>query len=85
MTNDNSTVIVSIFNCGIGIAKENISKVFDPFFRSDPNEHPEIKGTGLGLSIVRRICILLDIDIKILSDENSGTTVILRLSKEDVK
>ena len=85
LSNDNSTIIVSIFDNGIGISNENINKVFDPFFRSEPNEHPEIKGTGLGLSIVRRICTLLDIDIKILSEENSGTTVILRLSKEDVK
>ncbi len=81
LSSDNSTVIVSIFNCGIGIPKENIEKVYDPFFRSEPNEHPEIKGTGLGLSIVRRICSLLDIDIKISSEENSGTSVTLRFSK----
>ncbi len=85
LSNDASTIIVSIFDNGIGISKDNINKVFDPFFRSEPNDHPEIKGTGLGLSIVRRICSLLDIDIKISSVENSGTTVILRLSKEDVK
>ena len=85
LSNDDSTIIVSIFDNGIGISKENINRVFDPFFRSEPNEHPEVKGTGLGLSIVRRICILLDIDIKISSIENSGTTVILRISKEDVK
>lgn len=81
LSNDNSTVIVSIFNCGIGIPKENIEKVYDPFFRSEPSEHPEIKGTGLGLSIVRRICALLEINIKISSEENSGTSVILRFSK----
>lgn len=85
LSNDDSTIIVSVFDNGIGISKENINKVFDPFFRSEPNEQSGVKGTGLGLSIVRRICILLDIDIKISSEENSGTTVILRLSKEDVK
>jgi signal transduction histidine kinase len=85
LSNDDSTIIVSIFDNGIGISKENINKVFDPFFRSEPNDHPEVKGTGLGLSIVRRICILLDIDIKISSEENSGTNVILRISKGDVK
>jgi signal transduction histidine kinase len=85
LSNDDSTIIVSIFDNGIGISKDNINRVFDPFFRSEPNDHPEVKGTGLGLSIVRRICILLDIDIKISSEENSGTNVILSLSKEDVK
>lgn len=85
LSDDDSTIIVSIFDNGIGISTANINRVFDPFFRSEPNEHPEVKGTGLGLSIVRRICILLDIDIKISSKENRGTTVILRISKEDVK
>jgi signal transduction histidine kinase len=85
LSNDDSTIIVSIFDNGIGISKENINRVFDPFFRSEPNDHPEVKGTGLGLSIVRRICILLDIDIKISSEEFIGTKVILSISKEDVK
>lgn len=84
LSNDNSHVFVSINDKGIGISKENISKVFDPFFRAVTTNHPMIKGTGLGLSIVRRICTLLNIDIKISSDENSGTTVILSISKEDV-
>ncbi|CAN1493287.1 BaeS Signal transduction histidine kinase [Flavobacteriaceae bacterium] len=85
LSNDDSTIIVSIFDNGIGISKDNINRVFDPFFRSEPNDRPEVKGTGLGLSIVRRICILLDVDIKISSVENIGTKVILRISKEDVK
>lgn len=84
LSNDDSTIIVSIFDNGIGISKENINRVFDPFFRSEPNDHPEVKGTGLGLSIVRRICSLLEIHIKISSEEFIGTKVILSISKEDV-
>jgi signal transduction histidine kinase len=77
--NENSLVIVSIIDNGIGIKKDNIDKVFDPFFRSFPNNHPEIKGTGLGLSIVKRVCILLDINVIIESEENIGTKVILKI------
>jgi len=77
--NDNSFVMVSIIDNGIGIMKENIDKVFDPFFRSFPNNHPEIKGTGLGLSIVKRVCTLLDINVKIESEENIGTKVVLKI------
>ncbi len=77
--NENSLVIVSIIDNGIGIMKDNINKVFDPFFRSFPNNHPEIKGTGLGLSIVKRVCILLDINVIIESEENIGTKVILKI------
>ena len=77
--NENSLVIVSIIDNGIGIKKDNIDKVFDPFFRSFPNNHPEIKGTGLGLSIVKRVCTLLDINVIIESEENIGTKVILKI------
>lgn len=78
--NEKSVVIVSIVDNGIGITKENIDKVFDPFFRSFSNDHPEIKGTGLGLSIVRRVCLLLDIKVEIESEVNKGTKVTLKFN-----
>lgn len=85
LSDENAFVNVSIFDNGIGISKKNIDKVFNPFFRSDPDEHPEIKGTGLGLSIVKRVCTLLNIDILITSKENVGTSVVLKISKVDFK
>lgn len=65
---------------GIGIPKENLSKIFNSFYRSDNSKNPEIKGTGLGLSIVKRLCDLLNIEIQISSEENVGTTIILSLT-----
>ena len=85
LSNDDTTIIVSIFDNGIGISKENISKVFDPFFRAFATDNHEVKGTGLGLSIVKRICVLLNVDIKISSEENIGTKIILSIPIEDVK
>lgn len=78
---NNVAVICSISDNGIGIAKEEINKIFDQFYRSKSNEHPEIKGTGLGLSIVKRLCDLLEIELQIQSKENKGTTVYLTLKK----
>ncbi len=74
-------IVCSIADHGIGIAKEDLQKIFDQFYRSKANEHPEIKGTGLGLSIVKRLCILLQIDLEIESEEKVGTKVILSFSK----
>jgi signal transduction histidine kinase len=65
---------------GIGIPKDNLSKVFNSFYRSDNSKNPEIKGTGLGLSIVKRLCDLLNIEIQITSEENIGTTIILSIT-----
>lgn len=62
-------LLCSISDHGIGIAEEDLQKIFDQFYRSKSNEHPEIKGTGLGLSIVKRLSILLQIDLQIESEE----------------
>lgn len=75
----NNAILCSISDNGIGIAQEEIDKIFDQFYRSKSNEHPEIKGTGLGLSIVKRLCDLLEIDLAIDSEEDKGTTVTLTL------
>ena len=68
-------VVCTITDSGIGIPKEDLQKIFNPFFRSQSTDHPDIKGTGLGLSIVSRLCKLLDIDVAISSKENEGTQV----------
>jgi signal transduction histidine kinase len=44
----------------MGVAAEDIDKIFNQFYRSQSNSHPEIKGTGLGLSIVKD-CVLYSI------------------------
>lgn len=48
-------VILSVKDNGLGIAKENLNRVFDRFFTVDPSRSREqsSKGTGLGLSIAR--------------------------------
>jgi len=73
----NSLTICSISDKGIGIAQSDLDKIFNPFYRSNATNHPEIKGSGLGLSIVKRITQLLDVKFEIQSEVNKGTTFIL--------
>lgn len=80
-----SQVECHIVDTGIGIPTEDLENIFNQFYRSKSNEHPEIKGTGLGLSIVKRLCSLLNIDIAITSQENIGTRVVLSLFEADLK
>ena len=77
--NNDAKVECHIIDSGIGIPKENLERIFNPFYRSNATDHPEIKGTGLGLSIVKRLCSLLSIEIRITSQEGLGTKVILSL------
>lgn len=69
--------ICTISDNGIGIATEDLDKIFNPFYRSSPTNHPEIKGSGLGLSIVKKIAQLLHTKFEIKSEINHGTVVIL--------
>ena len=77
LTDKNGKMECQIIDSGIGIPAEDLQKIFNQFYRSKAIEHTGIKGSGLGLSIVRRLCALLQIDIKITSKENVGTTVSL--------
>jgi signal transduction histidine kinase len=77
ITDEKDRIECHIIDSGIGIPAEDLQKIFNQFYRSKTIEHTGIKGSGLGLSIVKRLCILLKIDIKITSKENIGTTVFL--------
>jgi signal transduction histidine kinase len=57
---------------GCGIPPANLSKIFDPFFTT------KSEGTGLGLSIVHKILEQHQASIDVVSEENRGTTFILR-------
>jgi signal transduction histidine kinase len=74
---DNKTSI-KIEDHGIGIANKEIEKVFNAFYRTNfTSNHTKIGGIGLGLSIAKRLCDVLNIDLKLSSEENLGTTVTL--------
>ena len=60
---------------GIGIAKENIMNVFNPFFTTKPLGH----GIGLGLSITYNIVSRHNGYLIVNSDYGNGTTFIIKL------
>jgi signal transduction histidine kinase len=75
-------IILELIDEGIGIPKEDLENIFEPFFRS--KKHIGIvQGTGLGLAIVQKLCIQLKIKINIESKENIGTKIRLSIPKEE--
>jgi signal transduction histidine kinase len=70
---ENGAVIVRIKDNGAGIDQESLGKVFDPFFTT------KAKGTGLGLTVCHQIVRLHEGDIRIESEKNKGTMVIVAL------
>ena len=81
----NDEITFSITDYGVGIAKNDLDKIFNSFYRSDVSNHPEIKGTGLGLSIVKRLCDLLKLEIAVESNLNQGTKFVLNFPSSKIK
>ena len=76
---EGESVKVTIQDSGMGIAKEDLERVFNPFYRAKSDSVANIKGSGIGLSIVKRLCDLLGAKITIESTEGIGTTVTLTI------
>ena len=73
-----SEIIVSVRDNGLGIPECILSKIFDPFFTTK-----EVgKGTGQGLAIVRNVIINKhDGDIEVESTEGEGSTFVIHLPR----
>ena len=83
-TLDNGKVLLSISDSGIGIAPENLDKIFERFFRIDKeNLVNEAKGSGLGLSIAKWIADNHGIKISVASELGKGTTFTLTIPTKD--
>lgn len=81
---DQYYVKVDVTDTGIGIAAENIDKIFDAFERVDAEGNRNIEGTGLGLSIVKSLVELMDGRIEVQSTLGEGSTFTIILPQRPV-
>lgn len=65
---------ISITDTGIGIADENLQRIFDPFWQVEQSSTRRAGGTGLGLSVSRSLARLLDGDVSVESKLGTGST-----------
>ncbi|HPP88852.1 MAG TPA: ATP-binding protein, partial [bacterium] len=80
-TRDNN-VLIKISDNGIGIAPENIDKIFNPFFTTKgaySQDDLGIKGSGLGLSVTQTIIQNHNGAISVESKKDAGSTFIITL------
>jgi signal transduction histidine kinase len=66
-------LICKIIDEGIGIKKEDITNIFNHFYRSDALEHKHISGNGLGLSIAKKSAEAINASIQVESTVNKET------------
>lgn len=73
---NNTGFLLCVHDNGIGIPKEKISHVTEPFYRVDKGRSRENGGNGLGLALCRQIVLLHGGEFEIKSEEGIGTTIL---------
>lgn len=78
---DDSHVVISVADSGIGIPAEDIPHLFQKFYRVDNSDTREIGGTGLGLYLCRRLTETMGGRIWVESEYKKGSTFYVELPR----
>ena len=74
---ENQILKIFFIDNGIGIPSENVSLIFDKFYRVQSSKINEVNGFGLGLYYVKKICSLHHWKIKVSPNATIGTTIMV--------
>jgi len=80
--NEKAHLYFSVQDQGIGIENEHIDRLFKPFEQADGSISRRFGGTGLGLSICKRLVELMNGEIGVTSEKQSGTKFWFKIPME---
>ena len=83
VTTRGSTIEVAVIDTGIGIATEDLSRIFQPFEQAG-KEVPGLTGTGLGLALTKRLVDLNRGSISVESTLGVGSRFTVSLAKSEI-
>lgn len=81
VSTEEESIKTEVIDTGIGMKKEDTSKLFKEFMRIKNEETKDISGSGLGLSIVKKLTESYKGSIKIWSEPGEGSTFTLHFPK----
>lgn len=76
---------ISVRDTGIGISKQQLALLFEPFQQADVSTSRKYGGTGLGLYLSRRLSNLLSGDIDVESEPGKGSCFRFKIDLSDQK
>ena len=76
---------IKVIDSGVGIPEEDLSRIFERFYRVDKARSRELGGTGLGLSIAKEILDKNGGRIDIKSKVHEGTEVVITIPTKQNK
>ena len=79
ITDTGREVLFEIRDTGVGIAPEQLERIFEPFRQADSTGPRRHGGTGLGLTVSRELARLLGGDISVVSTPERGSAFTLRI------
>lgn len=82
MDNNSLSLTLRVKDNGLGIASENMDKIFQDFTQEDEHTAVKFGGTGLGLSIVKKLSELFRGSVEVESAKGTGTVVTCKLQFE---
>ncbi|MEM7511694.1 MAG: ATP-binding protein, partial [Bacteroidota bacterium] len=65
---------IQVKDSGIGISEEKLPHIFNRFYQGDQSDTRKWEGTGIGLALVKELTQLLDGQIEVISNEDTGST-----------
>ncbi|MCD9458296.1 response regulator [Marinibactrum halimedae] len=80
---DATELVFSVKDTGIGIPKEKLESLFEPFTQADGSSRRRFGGAGLGLSICKQLITLMKGKLSVESAENQGSTFSFNALFED--
>lgn len=75
-------VFIAIEDTGVGISKEDLPHIFDRFYRADKSRTKNTGGTGLGMAIAKWIIMKHNGGIRVESEINVGTKILITLDSK---
>lgn len=82
VSKENDAVKVCITDSGMGISKDDLEHIFEPFYRADQSRSRKMGGSGLGLSLVYDIMMRHNAQIFVESQLDMGTTFVLLFNQQ---